>query len=70
MGDTSRKTIKPNKYKRYFSPDLTFLQAQGIFFILCDGLNETDLEELKAAYYPVSRMIIHKEMLEAERGYM
>lgn len=59
-----------NKFSRYFSEDLSSLQARGIFFILHDNLSKSELEELKKAYYPIANIIADKEAKLAEEGWM
>lgn len=69
MGATGRQAVKQNKYERFFSTDLSSMQARGIFFILCENLNEKDMEELEAAYYPIADEILHRELHDVDTIY-
>lgn len=62
MGASRGQTVKQNKFQRYFSADLTSIQARGIYFILCENLDEKEMEELDEAYYPISRIIRRREL--------
>ena len=45
-------------------------EATRIYFSLMDGLDEAELKELNAAYTPIEKEIIHRELQTANENHM
>ena len=54
-----------NKYRELFKEDMTSNEIRYVLFSNCDGLSDEDLFDLFAAYEPVAKDILSREIEES-----
>lgn len=62
--------MSENKFAKYFSTDMSSIDASYMFFSLCDNLTIKELEELKEAYRYINSLITRKEMRLSSEGWL
>lgn len=53
---------RENRFTNLFSTDMSSDEARYVLYSHCDGLTESELEELKEAYSPAADVIMSREL--------
>lgn len=59
-----------NRFSKFFDKNMSEYEATKVYFSLIDGLDKAGLSELNAAYAPIEKAIIRRELRIADENQM